>query len=692
MPTIPFYNTQVGQAQAQFGRVQEQDVSSGLQSIARGIGDVGQGIQQQQLDMARMQHQDDIESDRLEIAKRNSQSDIDLANHWQELQNSYTEGDNDLPQRLFSYIDDYTKNSAEGLKTAEGKDMLQRQGADLRSQWGRQAIQWQAQENARSKIAGLDTVAENYKRAVIQNPLKAQEYAARYKADVDAMQLAPEYKREAVTKTMEAIAFTAEQAIADKNPGASFKQGARWSFDALDADKQLKLMDFARQRQKQYAAEARQAIAMQLGDIQAQLMDGVAPTSMPSEGQIRGAFGDKAQPIIQRLQAAKQYGQDVKSFSLMSNDEITKVLTDRQPTQTAGYADASRLQDQRIAAARQVVNQREKSPAAFVLQHSTDVAQAYNQMAGYLADPNATPEQQQQAAQVYATKSLAMQNEMGVANPQIIPQQYADDVVAGFYDQADGGEDAATRIQQQQQLWGPLFPQVMQQIGTKLPKEAQVIASGVPAELAQRLASTAKLKDEQIYQPLAKGQKSEISAALGTAMEPFARTIAGTQVGGASTYSTFYDAALRTAATYVLGGMDPTKAANKVADEMVGQKYEFHETYRIPKALDTSSIRTGAGVFVDNLKPADLVALPGLQGVTPEANQQQLLQAVQDSGEWVTNGDETGLELTVNGTKVLDASGQPITRTWPQLIEESLKKPKSSASDIGRVRGLGVIN
>lgn len=675
MPTIPFYSQQVQQGQAQFGRVREQDVSSGLQNVAQGVQSLGQGLQAEQINLAQMQHQADLEDDKLEIAKRNSQADLDLTSAWTDFQTNYKEGDKDLPEKFFSYYKDYTKSSLEGLKTQQGKDLLSNRLEDLRANWGSKAIQWQAQENARSQIAGLDTVAENYKKAVIQNPASAQQYAAQYKADVDAMSIAPEYKREAIQKTIEGIAFTAEQAIADKNPGASFKQGSRWSFDALDADKQLKLMDFAAQRQRQYAAEARQSIALSLGDVQAQLMDGLEPTTAPSNGQIIGAFGaDKAAPIIQRLNNARQYGQDVKNFAMMPNDEIMKTVTERQPTATQGYAEASRMQDNRVRAAQQTIVQRNKAPADFLLRHSPDVAQSYNQFSKYMADPNATPEQKTQAAQIYATKSLAQQNELGVLKPQILPEAYEQDIVSGFYQQPNGGENAATMVEQNQQVWGAYWPKIMEQMGTKLPKEAQVIASGVPKDLSERLASTATVKDEDLYKPLQKGQKAEIQQSVSDALQPFAQSLQG-QAGGQQTYNTFYDTAVRTAASYVLGGMDPKKAAQKVSDGMVNQKYEFFETYRVPKAINTAAVRRGAETSLSNIKAEDLVALPGVQGVTEEVNRQQLQEAVRTSGQWVPNADESGLSLTVNGYRVLDKDRKPITKTWSELIEAGTLPP-----------------
>jgi hypothetical protein len=675
MPTIPFYNQQVQQGQAQFGRVREQDVSSGLQNVAQGLQSLGQGIQSEQINLAQKQHQADLEDDKLEIAKRNSQADLDLTNAWTDFQSNYKEGDKDLPEKFFSYYKDYTKSSLEGLKTQQGKDLLSNRLEDMRANWGSKAIQWQAQENAREQIAGVEAIGQNYQKAVIQNPASAQQYAAQFKADVDGMQLAPEYKRDLINKTIEGIAFTAEQAIADKNPGAPFKQGSRWSFDALDADKQLKLMDFAAQRQRQYAAEARQAISLQLGDVQAQLMDGIEPTSAPTNGQLIGAFGaDKAAPIIQRLNSARQYGKDVRDFAMMPPEEIQKTLSERQPTETAGYADAARLQDQRVRAAQQTLVQRNKAPADFLLRHSTDVAQSYNQFAAVMSDPTATPEAKTQAAQIYATKSLAQQNELGVLKPQILPEAYEQDIVAGFYQQPNGGENAATMVEQNQQVWGAYWPKIMEQMGTKLPKEAQVIASGVPKDLSERLASTATIKDEDLYKPLAKGQKSEIQQAVSDALQPFSQSLQG-QAGGQQTYNTFYDTAVRTAASYVLGGMDPKKAAQKVADGMVNQKYEFFETYRVPKAINTAAVRRGAETSLRTIKAEDLVALPGVPGVPEDVNRQQLQEAVRTSGQWVPNSDETGLSLTVNGYRVLDKDRKPITKTWNELIDAGTQPP-----------------
>jgi hypothetical protein len=67
--------------------------------------------------------------------------------------------------------------------------------------------------------------------------------------------------------------------------------------------------------------------------------------------------------------------------------------------------------------------------------------------------------------------------------------------------------------------------------------------------------------------------------------------------------------------------------------------------------------------------------LPGFAGVTEEQNLKQLHSALQSSGQWVPNDDESGLSLTLNGYRVRGKDGQPITRTWADLQQKGLREP-----------------
>ena len=288
-----------------------------------------------------------------------------------------------------------------------------------------------------------------------------------------------------------------------------------------------------------------------------------------------------------------------------------------------------------------------------------------------------TPE----AYQAYANATLAEQQRLGVAQPKLLPDAAADQFAAQFNQQVEGGENAATMIEQQAQLWGASFPAVLQQVGNKLPAEAQVIATGLPKDIAERMAGVAKLKDKELSAGLQKGQQDEIGQSVQQAMQPFAESLQG-QAGGIGTFSTMYKAAVRTATSYVLQGESPKDAAQKVVNGMVNDKYDFFGTYRVPKTLDTSAVSRGAEEALKSITPEELMPLPGISGVAETENARQLHEALQAGGQWVPTNDESGLALTLNGYRVRGKDGKPLVKSWAELQQRGLTSPAKSGAPI----------
>ena len=189
------------------------------------------------------------------------------------------------------------------------------------------------------------------------------------------------------------------------------------------------------------------------------------------------------------------------------------------------------------------------------------------------------------------------------------------------------------------------------------------------------MASVANLKDADLNSVLKKGDADLVSSAVATELASFAASLSG-QSGGIQTYTTMFDAAVKTAKSYVLQGMDTTKAAKRVADGMVNDKYDFFKTYRVPKSLDTNAVSRGAEVALRGIKPDELMPLPGLAGVTDEQNAAQLHDALLGAGQWVPTNDESGLALTLNGYRVRGKDGQPIVKTWEELQQQGLSTPR----------------
>jgi hypothetical protein len=472
-------------------------------------------------------------------------------------------------------------------------------------------------------------------RMLIDSPQKAKSYYETYKGTM-----------------------TAEDQIRTSN-------GIDQGFRRLEAE--------ARQRQveaRQIQAINRMELSSRVQDASAAYSQGLDFKNPPSKVDFAAAYGpEKGAQEFDRFSKVQALAPAIREFATADPQERQAILGKFQPAQNGtageGFKEDNQLYQHLTNVGVRLMKQQQEDPAAYVAKYSPTVQWAFA-----TAQQDGTPE----AYQAYARTTLAEQQRLGVKQPKLLPDAAADQLVANFTSQLNGGENAATMIEQQQALWGKDFPSVLQQVGNKLPAEAQVIATGLPKDVAERMASVASIKDSDLHAGLQKGQKDTINQSVSAAMAPFAQSLQG-QSGGINTYNTMYQAAARTATSYVLQGMDPEKAASKVVNGMLNDKYDFFGTYRVPKTQDTDAVSRGASQAMRQIKPDELMPLPGFAGVTDEQNRQQLHDALQSSGQWVPNEDESGLSLTLNGYRVRGADGQPITRSWADLQQKGLREP-----------------
>lgn len=445
----------------------------------------------------------------------------------------------------------------------------------------------------------------------------------------------------------------------------------------------------ARQRQveaRQLQAIARVELQSRVQDAQAAYLQGFEFDNPPSRADFDAAYGDKGGQVYESFAKVQAVAPAIREFATATPEERQEILARFQPAQGgtagAGFSENDQLYRRLATVATGLLKQQQDDPAAYVTRYSPTVREAF-----------ATAQQAgtQEVYQAYADATIAEQRRLGVQSPKLLPDAAADQIAAGFNSQVAGGENAATLIEQQQAQWGANFPLIAQQLGKKLPPEAQVIATGLPKDVAERMASVANVTEADLKKGLDKGVATNVATAVQSAMSPFAQSLQG-QAGGINTFNTMYEAANKAALSYVRQGMTPEKAAQRVVNGMVNDKYDFFDTYRVPKSLDTAAVKRGADQALANISADDLALLPGLRGVPADVNLEQLRQAVVDGGQWVPNNDESGLSLTLNGYRLLGKDGKPITRTWDELTAEGLKRQESDASRIGRVRGLGINN
>lgn len=469
----------------------------------------------------------------------------------------------------------------------------------------------------------------------------------------------------------------------------------------MNAESQMRVSSMIDQRIRQQQAEARarqiearqlQAIARvelqsRVQDAESAYMQGFEYDNPPNKADFVQALGsEKAESAYQAFEKRQALAPAIRDFATADPSERQAILARFQPAQNGvaseGFTEDDQLYRRLATVATGLMKQQQEDPAGYAARYSPAVRDSF-----MAAQQQGTPE----AAEAYAAATIAEQRRLGIQAPKLLPAAAADQIAAAFNAKVAGGENAATLIEQQQAQWGKNFPIIAEQLGKKLPPEAQVIATGLPKDVAERMASVATLSDADLKQGLDKGVASEVETAVQSSMSAFAQSLQG-QAGGINTFNTMYQAANKAALSYVRQGMTPSKAAQRVVDGMVNDKYDFFGTYRVPKSLDTQAVSRGADRALSTISADDLMMLPGLRGVTDGANLEQLREAIAGGGRWVPNNDESGLSLTLNGYRVLGKDGQPITRTWDQLTTEGLAAPESDASRIGRVRGLGINN
>src|SRR5690606_39183726 len=146
---------------------------------------------------------------------------------------------------------------------------------------------------------------------------------------------------------------------------------------------------------------------------------------------------------------------------------------------TEGFAQDARLYGTVIKAATDLEREKHNDPAGYAAKYSPVIRGALEALDS--GDPS--------AAESYAAASLAEQERMGVADPQLLSTSQAQAIVAQFSNTEDGGSNSAAMVAQLQEQWGKHWPTVYRQLSSEdLPGAALVIGSGVDQSTASMLA------------------------------------------------------------------------------------------------------------------------------------------------------------------------------------------------------------
>lgn len=443
---------------------------------------------------------------------------------------------------------------------------------------------------------------------------------------------------------------------------------------------------------------------MRVKDYQSMVLSGVAPPqgSEPSPAEYAAVHG---------VAGSLKWQQDVGNYADVAGglrQMGTASMADRyaiiaaaDPTTTAGpdgsNFEGRRQMQQALMQANQLVEKKiNADPAGYAAATAPRVAAAHDAMMASMQDQNATPETRSAAANTFATAMTAEQTRLGVGliredsagadtvkkqpGPKLLTNSEANSIAAQFMDQKTGGANAAQLVDGLAKTWGRWWPQVYGQLATdnKLPPAALVIPNMSDDAAKAHMAAVSVVKSETLKEQMAPTDPKDIRDTLLSQFDQARGTFSAQGVDGMRTMSLIMDQAEKSALAYRVAGKSPADAAKQAYQETMGWKYDFESTYRIPNDQAPKDVRAGAQATMAALdtKGLQIMAAPGVP-MTPEKRAELSADAIKANGLWITNGDETGLRLMVQGrdgamAQVRDQNGAPFERTWSALRDAAV--------------------
>lgn len=302
----------------------------------------------------------------------------------------------------------------------------------------------------------------------------------------------------------------------------------------------------------------------------------------------------------------------------------------------------------------QVISAREKDPGGWLAQNSPDVKSAYQL---YAQDPT------QGAA--LAQTIIAAKNSLGIRSKDILPDVLTNSILQEI---DNSKEQSVATIQSVGSQFGQYAPQVMEQIQKKSGPVLQVVMATANPRAANALWQSRNVKTTDLRGGIEKPAADSADSAWSDQSKDFAGTMT-LQPGGTSVWNNFNEQGKRLTYINVQRGMSPSDAAKQAYQDVLGEQYQTGGTWRMPNkyGLDLRDVSDGADKYLDSLTAEKIMPLIGDPRLSAEVNQQQSISRVKDNAQWVTNSDESGLTLTLNGLLVNGADGQPVTVSFTDL-------------------------
>lgn len=647
----------------------------------------------QEAERKRIEHNENVST----LANIQSQADIDTLERLNEESRADPEG---ATERTLKWFDAYRKEKVESAPE-RARPALEADFNRMRSRVHATAfnmeIKGRQSKVLREQEDGIDTDA----RALLADPSSFNEMLARRRATASQLDIPEDARARLTAKASETLVMAAATGYAQQNPretleafgqgGPRYDEATRKKvqealargesgvgvvpgmvrpgvFDSADAEQAfmdskapraalnpaLSMVPFdrvdditriARTTIERNVSSLRVGLSDKAKDVQAAVMSGVPVSREDVAGvaeQYTTAYGpvEGARRYQDEIAVPLAVGEGIGRLKAASPQERAALIAGAKPNGVDGAAEQKVIHDALLQANSIVEKQLREDPATYVSSFPR-VATALQAL------DSAPPESRAAAVAAYAYATIAEQERLGAPTPRLLTGAQSDAIVKAFSEQPP--ERASDVIAGLEMEWGKHWPMVYKQLvqENKLTPAAIVIPNMKDQGSRARMASASALKLEDLKGLVPSGDAKDVRDKLQGYFEPAAKTLFTQSVGGMSTATTIMDQAEKLALVYRTQGKSVNDSAKQAYDEVIGWKYEFADTYRVPREQQPEMVTRGAAAALRDLGRVAMFDSPYPMGSGNRARQS--LDAIKANGYWVTNDDETGVILKVRG-------------------------------------------
>lgn len=394
-----------------------------------------------------------------------------------------------------------------------------------------------------------------------------------------------------------------------------------------------------------------------------------------SPGNLTRILGpEEGREAARKIQDARSVGEDVAASRWTSPSEDEAMLAEREAAlETPENFEESALNYGQLVTA---INAKRagltKDPAQYV-QQDEDIEAAYEKMQEGFARPGTDVRRDVDA---YVDAALARQEQMGLRSDQtrILPAGAAEAMAAQFKSQPTGGQNAAAQMRGMAEQWGKHWPKVASELMPGLPATAVVVAHMWRPEQQRAAERLAELSVPETWDAVKGAASAENTKALNTALDATVADFAATlRIGsGTARFGQLYEGIARLATGYMVQDGDaPDAAAERAYRDIVEKSYAIQDGYRVPVDYEAETIGAGASAALRSI--GDVRAPPSIMRFMTEPERKaEYLSALRSQGQWVTNPDESGLDLyDGQGYAVIGLDGEPVSLSWDDLVRQA---------------------